>query len=114
MYVYLMIELAIQKLEQFPNIIEFIWSIHMIANDKIGQTPAGFDNVIDNILKVVCGMNFQKGKIFLLVSYDPTQLQPIRWRPFLVSPYVIPYYKIIPDKILSTHKMIIFLDSTDC
>ena len=47
-----MIELANQKLGLFPNIIEFIWSIHMISNDKIGQTPAKFDNVIDNIFKV--------------------------------------------------------------
>ena len=33
MSIYRMTELAIQKLELFPNRIEFIWSIHMIAND---------------------------------------------------------------------------------
>ena len=59
---YRMIDLAIQKLERFTNIIGFIWSIHMIANDKIGQTTAKFDNMIDNIFKVVCGMNVHKGK----------------------------------------------------
>ena len=37
----------------------------MIDNDKIGQTPAEFDNVIENIFKVFCGMNFHKEKIFL-------------------------------------------------
>ena len=37
MYVYLMTKLAIQKLERFPNRIEFIWSIYMIANGKISQ-----------------------------------------------------------------------------
>ena len=70
----------------------------MIANDKIGQTPAKFDNVIDNIFKAVCGINFHKGKKILLEIYDPTQLQTIRGRPFLVSPCVIPCYKIIPIK----------------
>ena len=55
-------ELAIHKLERFPNKIEFIQSINMIANDKIGQTPAEFDNVIDNIFKVVFGRNGHKGK----------------------------------------------------
>ena len=35
---------------------------------------------------------------FLLAIYDPTQLQPIRGRPFIVSPCVITYYKIIPIK----------------
>ena len=52
MSVYQMKKSAIQKLEHFPNIIDFIRSIHMISNDKIGQTPAKFDNVIDNIFKV--------------------------------------------------------------
>ena len=70
----------------------------MIANDKIGQTPAEFDNVIDNISKAVCGMNFHKRKNFLIATYDPTQLQPIRGRQFLVYPCVIPCYKIIPIK----------------
>ena len=42
MSVYQMTEFAIKKLERFPNIIEFIQSIHIIPNDKIGQTPAKF------------------------------------------------------------------------
>ena len=37
----------------------------MIANEKIGQNPDKFDYVIDNIFKVVCGINFHKGKKFL-------------------------------------------------
>ena len=52
MSVYQMIELAIHKLELFPNIIEFIRSIHVISKDKIGRTPAEFDNVIDNFSKL--------------------------------------------------------------
>ena len=70
----------------------------MIANDKTSQTPAKFDNVIDNIFEVVCGINFHKGNKFILETYDSTQLQPIRGRPFLVSPCFIPCYKIIPIK----------------
>ena len=46
--------------------IEFIWSIHMISNDEIGQTPVKFDNVIENSFKVVCGMNVNKGTDFFL------------------------------------------------
>ena len=56
-----MTELAIHKLEHFPNIIAFIRIIHVAANDKIGQTPTEFDNTIDNIFKVVCSMNVYKG-----------------------------------------------------
>ena len=66
MYVYQITELAIQKLERFPNRIQFIQSICIITNDKICQTPANFDNGIDHVFKVVCGVNVHKGKkIFL-------------------------------------------------
>ena len=34
----------------------------MIDYDEIGQTTAKFDNMIDNIFKVVCGMNVHKVK----------------------------------------------------
>ena len=70
----------------------------MIANDEIGQSPAKFDNMIDNIFKVFCGINVHKGSKFILAIYDPTQLQPIIGRLFLVSPCVIPHYKISPIK----------------
>ena len=61
----------------------------MIANDRIGQNPAKFDNEIGNIFKVVCGMNVHKGKKNL-ATYKPTQLQPIRGRPFMVPLCVMP------------------------
>ena len=56
----------------------------MIANEKIGQTPAEFDNLIDNTFKVVCGMNFRKGNQFIFATSDPTKLQSIRGRLFMV------------------------------
>ena len=93
-----MTELTINKLERFPNIIEFIWIIHMISNDKMGQNTAKFDNEIENIFKVICGMNVHKGKYFLLATYNQTKLQTIRGRPFMVSSRVITCYKIIPIK----------------
>ena len=43
----------------------------MIVNDKVGQTPAEFDNGIDNIFKVVFGMNVHKENN-LLATYDRT------------------------------------------
>ena len=85
----------------------------MIANDEIGQSPAEFDNAIDDIFKVVCGTNFQKGIKFLIATYNPTQLQPIRGRPFLVSPCVIPCYKIIPIRNCVCAQDDFFQDSTD-
>ena len=85
----------------------------MISNDEIGQIPTKFDNAIENNFKVVCGMDVNKGNIFLLETYHPTQLQHIRGRPFLVSPCVIPCYKIIPIKISVRAQDDSFQDSTD-
>ena len=46
--------------------MEFIWSIHMITNDKIGQIPVKFDNVIDNIFNFFVVWMFTKEKYFFL------------------------------------------------
>ena len=54
--------------------------------------------MIDNIFKVVCGMNVYKEKKNTFPTIDPTQLQPIRGRPFLVSYCAFMCYKIIPIK----------------
>ena len=43
-------------------------------------------------------MNVHKGFFFILAIYDPTQLQPIIGCLFLVSPCVIPCYKVSPIK----------------
>ena len=98
MSVYLMTELAIQKLERYLMRLKFIHSLDMIANDEMGQSPAKLDNVFDNVLKIVCGINVHKANKICVGTYDPTQLQPIRGHPFLVSPSIIPCYKIVPIK----------------
>ena len=41
---------------------------------------------------------FTKEKIYILVTYNQTQIQPIIGRQFMVSPCIIPCYKIIPIK----------------
>ena len=84
MSIYQITELAIQKLEHFPNIIEFIWSIYMIDNDKIGQTPAKFDNVIDNIFKVLCDMKVQTLKIFLQHTIQHNSNHLYFWCPLVL------------------------------
>ena len=76
----------------------------MIDNDKIGQTPAEFDNVIENIFKVFCGMNFHKEKSSCKIRAN--KIQPIRGRPSLMYTCVIPSLKIFLSKILSAHKMV--------
>lgn len=93
-----MIEFATQKLEQHPMIIEFIFSINMGENDEMGQTLAELDNLLDNVLKVACGINLHKVNKFWLGTYNPTQLQPTRGCPFLLSPCFIPCCKIVPIK----------------
>ena len=107
-----MSELSIHKLERFPNIIEFFWSIHMTDNEKNGQSPAKFNNTIDNIFKVFCGMNVHKGeKIFLkhMTQHKYNLLEDVHlWCPLVL----FHVKKLFLSKILSAHKMKCF--STDC
>ena len=98
MSVYRMTKLAIQKLERYPMRLKFNHSLDMIANDEMGQSPDQLDNVFDNVLKIVCGINVHKTNKICVGTYDPTQLQPIRGHPFLASPSIIPCYKIVPIK----------------
>ena len=43
-------------------------------------------------------MNAHKGNKLVFATYDPTQLQPIKGRPFMVSPCIIPCYKVVQIK----------------
>ena len=110
MSVYQMTELAIHKLEHFPNRIAFIRIIHMAANEKIGQTPAEFDNVIDNIFKVFCSMNVHKGNLFLqhTTQHNSNLLEDVHFWCTLVLFHVA---KLFLSKIISMQKMIILQDS---
>lgn len=98
MSVYRQAELALQRLERYPNCIEFIKTIHMFASDEIGQRSAEFDDVIDTICRHVRGANVYKGGIMEIATFDPTQLQPIRGKPFLVSPNILPCFNIVQIK----------------
>ena len=55
--------------------MEFTQSINVIANDEIGQSSAQFDNVVDNILKLICHINAYKGNKLNFAAYDPAKLQ---------------------------------------
>ena len=75
-----------------------MFSIDMGANDGTGQTPEELYNAFDNIFKVVCGINVHKINKCWLGTYDPTKIQPIPGRLFLLSLYIIPCQKIIRIK----------------
>lgn len=96
---YRMTELAISELETYhPMRIAFLKTIDVLATDEIGQSSSDFDSVCDNITRFICGINVYKANKLVIGTYDPTQLQPIHGFPFLVSPNVIPCYKIVQIK----------------
>ena len=85
----------------------------MLANDKIGQTPAEFDNVIKNNFKCFWGMNINKGRKFFLKN-TTKQNSNLLEDALVCFPLVLLHVtKLCLSKILSAHKMIIFQDSTD-
>ena len=105
-----MTELVIQKLERFPNRIDFIQSFPMIANDEIGQTPVKFDNVMDKNFRVSYGMNVHKGKTFSLhhtIQHNSNLLEDVH---FWCTAVLFCGTKLFQSKIMSAHKMMIFYD----
>ena len=81
----------------------------MVDNDKIGQTPAKFDNVIDKFFKVVWSINFHKRNKFLLAIYMTQHISNRLWDVHLWCPLVLFHVtKLFLSKYLSAHKMIIF------
>ena len=54
--------------------------------------------MIDCICRLIRRVNMYKGNVLEIATFDPTQLQPINGKPFLISPNVIPSYKIVPIK----------------
>ena len=85
----------------------------MVSNDKICQTPAKFDIEIDNIFKVVCGMNVHKGKkLFMqhMTQHNSNLLEDVHlWCPLVLFHVT----KSFLSNILSAYKMLTFQDSTD-
>ena len=80
----------------------------MIPNNKIGQNPAEFDNVIANIFKLVCDMDVHKGIFLLLVTYDPHNPNLLEYGHFWCPLVLFHATKLFLSKILSAHKMIFF------
>ena len=105
MSTYQMTELAIKKNKTNRNIIEVVWSIHVIANYKIGQTTVKFENIIEIIFKIVCGINVYKLKqIFLqhTTQHNCNLIEDIHfWCPLVLFNVT----KLFPSTILSAHRM---------
>ena len=92
-------EISVNKMElHHPMRIKFLKSIDVLATDEIRQSSSNFDNVCDNIIRLICGANVHKANKLVIGTHDPTQLQPVRGFPFLVSPNVISCYKIAQIK----------------
>ena len=106
MSTYRQTEIAINKMElHHPMHLKFLKSIDVLATDEIGQSSSEFDNVCDNIIRIICAANVHKANKLVIGTYDPTQLQPARGFPFLVSPNIISCYKLHKSRILHVLKM---------
>ena len=90
-----MTEIAIERLGKYPERIKFIKSINLFISDEICQRSAEFDDIIDSICRIIRRLNVYKCNILEVATFDPTQFQLIKGKPFLISPNVIPSYKIV-------------------
>jgi hypothetical protein len=92
---YRIAELAISRLQRFPEKINLLRILDVLFLDEIGQLPAEMLSTIDIILRRVCNTDIFMGGVIIISTMDHTQLQPINGRPFLLSTHVLTCFKMV-------------------
>ena len=92
---YRIAELAIARLQRFPEKINVLRILDVLFLDEIGQLPAEMLSTIDIILRRARNTDIFMGGVIIISTMDHTQLQPINGRPFLLSTHVLTCFKMV-------------------
>lgn len=91
-------EVSINKLNRHPKKLELIRRLCVFLSDEKSQHSSETTQCIDLILRRSRNINLLNGGILEIATMDHSQLQPIKGRPFLTSPNVIPCYTMVSLK----------------
>ena len=92
---YRQVKLALIKLFNDPQKMDFLRTINVIFFDEMGQCSAEFSAIFDIIMRQVRNSNIFMGEVLPIFTIDHSQIQPIRGGPFITSCHVIPYFKMV-------------------
>lgn len=100
-------EIALNKIEFDPPLLNFIQTLDVIFADELGQLSAEFVCTLNIILCRIRGNGNIFGGCLLIGTLDHTQIQPWDGRPFLTSPLVIPAFDMVQLKCSYTPMMLV-------
>ena len=92
---YRLVDLAIAKLQRFPEKVNMLLFLDVLFIDKIGQLPSDILSTLDIILRRVRNTDIFVGGVIIISKIDHTQLQPINGIPFILSTHVITFFEMV-------------------
>ena len=78
-----------------PVLYNFLRTLDCLVIDEFAQSSAAMLSILDIILKRVRDTNTYMGGLLIFFTLDHLQTQPIRGRPLLTSPSMMPCFQMI-------------------
>ena len=78
-----------------PVLYNFLRTLDCLVIDEFAQSSAAMLSILDIILKRVRDTNMYMGGLLIFFTLDHLQTQPIRGRPLLTSPSMMPCFQMI-------------------
>ena len=92
-------ELALHRIMRKPVLYNFLRALDALLIDEFAQSSSTMLGIIDIILKRVKKSHTFMGGMLIYFTLDHLQTQPIRERPLLTSPQIIPCFQMVTLKI---------------
>ena len=105
---YRVAELAIARIQRFPEKVSMLLMLDVLFLDKIGELPARMLSTLNIIMRRVRNTDIFMVGVIIINKMDHTQLQPINGRTFLLSTHVITCFKMV--KIQSSVRAAVDVD----
>ena len=88
-------EVALQNISKKPILYNFLRCLDVLFVDEFAQTSSEMQGVLDIILRRIKESNIYMGGVLIIFTMDHMQTQPIKERPLLVSPQIIPCFQMV-------------------
>ena len=88
-------ELALHKIMRKPVLYNFLQSLDSLLIDEFAQSSSNMLGILDIILKRIKNSHTFMGGMLIYFTLDHLQTQPIRERPLLTSPQIIPCFQMV-------------------
>ena len=88
-------ELALHRIMRKPVLYNFLRALDALVIDEFAQSSSKTLGIIDIIFKRVKKTNTFMGGMLIYFSLDHLQTQPIKERPLLTSPQIIPCFQMV-------------------